>query len=369
MSFLAFSGPFSAVYAEGGFLVKSQEYRPVDPASIEDLLIYLEDVIKDNYDQITTWQGVMEFTSLRGYYGNDVDYVLGRQKINAEVAPNKCEELAEGTINFKADLKRDVRWVHFNRPEGPTFRNPETMQILGNPKLPLDSKVVRTPNIIMQATPDQFAKDGSISKSSAIKVGKVKNELDYRSMEGFGKYPTNCFHAIGPTWTFLSSLRKLFFDEDTTPKIFRDAVVIEKRSLGNDVEFYIRSAVLEYGNNNIECFYELLLPSNAGHNPTCIRILDAPDKNLIQEYNISYVELNGIYLPSNYQMITYNADGMVTMHKQYTFKEQKINEAVTEETFSVRNLGLKDGDTFKDRIENKEYRYKESSKTLELVEK
>jgi len=361
LSLLAFAGLFSIANAEEGFLAKSKEYSPVDPNSIEDLLNHLETAVKGNYDKIETWQGVMEFTSLHRYYGDSVNQALKIREINVEVAPNSCEELAGGTINFKADLKRDMRWVHLNRTKGLILRDAETMQILYGPAA-FDSQVIRTPDIIMQATPGQYAKDGSTSKRNVIKVGKRENALDYRAMREFGGYPTRFFNAIGPTWTFLSTFKTMLFHKDTTPKTFRDTVVIGKKSIGDDTEYYIRFGV--FNNNNfsdVASFYEILLPSNAGYNPTLIRILEAPDNKPSMEYNISYVKLNGVYLPSNFQETHYNPDGKVTLNGQYILKEQKINKVMTEETFTIKNLGLKNGDKFIDKIEKKEYKYKDAN--------
>ena len=357
LSFLAFAGPFNVANAEKGFLEKGEGYNPVDPSLVEDLLSYLETTTKGNYDQIASWQGLIDFVSIRLYAGNDVNQVLEKNKINIEVIPKKCEELAEGTIYFKADLKRDMRWVHLCRPKSPIFKDAETMKILGSSGFAFDATIIKTPDFITKATPHQFAQDGSIFKRSATKVGK--NSLDYRRMLGFAKYPTNCFDAIGPTWNWLLSLRMLLFNETTTPKIFKDAVVIEKRSIGNETEFYIRFGVLDNTNNYIESFYEMVLPSNVGYNPNVIRILETPDNKLNREFNISYLDLNDVFLPLNYHEIHYNADGMVTVHKQYTLKEQKINKTIEEEVFGIASLGLKDSDKFEDKILGKEYTYQE----------
>jgi hypothetical protein len=235
------------------------------------------------------------------------------------------------------------------------------MQILGSPGPAFDTRIIRTPDVITRAiSSGQFA--------------KTRTAIKDRNMEVFGEYqyPTKFFNTIGPTWNFLFALRMLLFHYDakgdTVPKVFKDAVVIGKKSVGDDTEYYIRSATLESGNENIESFYEILLPSNAGYNPTLIRILEAPDKKPSMEYNISYVKLNGVYLPSNFQETHYNTDGMVTLYKQYTLKEQKINEVITEDTFTINNLGLKDGDRFVDKIASKEFTY-QGDKLIESAKK
>ena len=60
--------------------------------------------------------------------------------------------------------------------------------------------------------------------------------------------------------------------------------------------------------------------------------------------------------------------GVLTMKEIITFKNHLVNDPIPEETFTYKNLGLKDGDKFIDKIKNKEYKYK-AGKLVEVEKK
>lgn len=352
LSVLVFHG--SIILADEGFLVRSRDYNSVDASLIENLLTDLEVVTKENYDKIETWQGTREFFNLRVYEGNRVNNRLQRANVNVSVAPKRLGIIAEGTTNFKVDSKRDMIWSHLSRNKGQTYKNMETMEIYGTFGLAFDTKIIARPDFIIRMEPSRFKKDGTIAANKALKFNTQDQEEVGRGL-GAKEDSRDFFKLIGPTWQWLSSLQKLFSSDDLTFKAAKDTIVVEQ-SEGDDLKYYIRFGVLDK-NGNIESFYEIILPLRTGFNPTLIRMLNAPEKTLSQQINVDYIDLEGVFLPSNVRIVDYGDDGNVVSDKKAIFKEQQINEAIPEETFSYKNLGLKNGDKFVDKIRNKEYIY------------
>ena len=52
-------------------------------------------------------------------------------------------------------------------------------------------------------------------------------------------------------------------------------------------------------------------------------------------------------------------NGEMSYERECLFNNIKINHVIPEETFTYKNLGLKDGDKFVDKIQNKEYIYQD----------
>jgi len=73
-----------------------------------------------------------------------------------------------------------------------------------------------------------------------------------------------------------------------------------------------------------------------------------------------YQKVNGVYVPirDTEETYSYESDFSLRTHKEWVFKNVRINEPIPAETFTYRNLGLKDDDKFVDKILDKEYIYK-----------
>jgi hypothetical protein len=79
--------------------------------------------------------------------------------------------------------------------------------------------------------------------------------------------------------------------------------------------------------------------------------------------------IDNVHLPS--RTTTQNFAGesaKLSDQSECIFVNSQLNQTIPGNTFSYKNLGMKEGDKFQNKIENKEYIYREATKELELVE-
>ena len=70
--------------------------------------------------------------------------------------------------------------------------------------------------------------------------------------------------------------------------------------------------------------------------------------------------VNGVYVPSRTTEQNFERkNGELSYEAKYTFKNAKTNHPISQETFTYKNLGLKNGDKFIDKILDKEYTYQD----------
>ncbi len=75
---------------------------------------------------------------------------------------------------------------------------------------------------------------------------------------------------------------------------------------------------------------------------------------------ICMIVVDGIYLPTKTEKQNYDKQtGQLSYREEFIFKNSLINHPIPQETFTYKNLGLKDDDKFIDNILNREYTYKD----------
>jgi hypothetical protein len=82
--------------------------------------------------------------------------------------------------------------------------------------------------------------------------------------------------------------------------------------------------------------------------------------------SFEYQKVNGVYVPirDTEDTYDYSRDFSLRSHEEDVFKNVRINDSIPAETFTYKNLGLKDGDEFIDRIASKEYKYQDANLVL-----
>jgi len=106
-------------------------------------------------------------------------------------------------------------------------------------------------------------------------------------------------------------------------------------------------------------FLTMFFSSEKGFNIISVETTDHNGK-LSQRSTWDYDLVNGVYIPSKTtEQIFERKNGGLSYEAKYTFKNQKVNRPIPEETFRYKNLGLKNGDKFIDNILREEYIYQD----------
>jgi len=98
--------------------------------------------------------------------------------------------------------------------------------------------------------------------------------------------------------------------------------------------------------------------SKVGFNMTSVEDTNQ-DGILLQNKTWNYDLVDGVYIPSKITQKDFDPDGSLSYENTVTFKNQKINKPIPAETFTYKNLDLKNGDKFIDKILDKEYTYQD----------
>jgi hypothetical protein len=112
-------------------------------------------------------------------------------------------------------------------------------------------------------------------------------------------------------------------------------------------------------------FHEWLLSGNSGFNIISFQTtyLNKGNSNniVLKKEVLDYKQFGDVYVPCYSLEQTFDVNGKLNKEQTITFKNQKVNEPIPTETFTYKNLGLKNEDEFIDKIAGKEYKYQDAN--------
>ena len=130
-------------------------------------------------------------------------------------------------------------------------------------------------------------------------------------------------------------------------------IVLEKKQTGQDIFYRVQLSMPEL-NQPFEIF---VLEGEKAFNPTYIELRNDSGQ-IISITTREFIEIEGIFLPSKEHLIQFGNDGCLQREARTILSDMQVNKPLPEETFSLNNLGLQDGDEFKDEIQGKKYTVK-----------
>lgn len=331
------------------------EFQKVDQDKIPDELAMIAAVTKDNYEKIKTWQGKISFEDMiiyRGAYAAD----LVKQSAGVTIKePNELAARAEGTRDFKIDLGKNLSFRFMNRPTPMEYINLDTELTYSSSSDSYQQKEITTGEYEIESSPYTKKKDGTITSWLAEKkIRYPEQDLDESD-------PRFCFSIGRMPWVLLPIMSEGVRRYNKDPN----------GSNANGPNSAFSSISLEKAQTEKGTIYRLLINSTFemkytfdeknGFNPTHIEAKNAKGIK-ISEGDIDWVKIQDIYLPAERRVTQYDGkDGRLRRNVTSTFGEMKVNMALPENTFSLNNLGLRDGDKFVDSIEGKEYKYEDAN--------
>lgn len=338
----------------------SMEFRRVDPNQVPDELAMLAVVTKANYEKIKTWQGkiLFEITRIsRGAYAADI------LKRHAGVAlakdPNEFAQIVEGTIEYKIDVKNNYLFRYLNRPTPTEYIDIDKGTIYQALSKSLEDRVIITSEYRIESCPNHKKKDGTITGRIAKK--QVHNQSFIYADDSD---PRHCFNIGTPAWVVLSQLSEnlRLYQQGTVNSTF--IVVLEKAQTAKGAVYRVRMTSPTGSSPWVD--ERFVLDGEKGFNPTYIEVKN--DKGIkVSEITTDFIEIQGIFLPSKRRVVQYDdSDGRMRRDAQWAFSDMQVNMPLPENTFSLNNLGLHDGDSYVDEITKKKYLYKDGGNLVEV---
>ncbi len=331
-------------------------FQKVEPNKVPDELAMLADITRANYEKIKTWQAKIAFEDTIIHRGTTAAGLLKRHAgIESIEESNEVAGTLEGAIELKIDLKNNLLFKHTNWPKPMEYIDLDKGLTYTSSEQSSERTNITTNEYIIESYPDQKKKDGTILHKIARKQMRKQPQIITDDSD-----PRISFNIGRPVWELLSQfsdgLRS--YNQGAINSFYN--VVLEKAQTSKGITY--RMQLTNPGAS--QPFEKFVLDGERGFNPTHIEVKN--DKGItISEITTDFNEIGGIFLPSERHVIQYDGDdGRLRREAKSTFSDMKVNMTLPENTFSINNLGLKDGDKFIDKIAGKEYRYQDANLVL-----
>ncbi len=347
------------------------KWTAVDQNSFAEILTMINNRIEENYDRIKTWQGKVNIV---------IDIVsesenakrLSEKILVDEPVPNGIIDHQELTNEFALDVNKGLLYDNIYPDAKRNIIDAQTGKILRlNENAQIRSKKnIRTPDC--QLTCREYKnREGVIVRRWVVKEKRPAGELTNRdslppvfdpreTMRIFGDIKRKSFAPLGGAFAkylaFLDKKERNSIDGFPT-------VVVKECDVGNVKKYKIDLLGLsnDSDGSKIHFYYNLVCSSEAGFNVVSFSITDEK-KRVVEDKELEYGLFDGVYLPKVINQHQFKEDGKLENEKRYTFnKDQKVNKPLSEETFTYKNLALKNGDQFIDKIADKEYKYQDAN--------
>jgi hypothetical protein len=343
-----------------------QSLKPVPESEYVGFLDRAAAIMKANYEKINTWQGEFSIEEDNYYYGEqcrsfDIDAndpaarsdalrrsISELQEFATDVKNNKlyCSK-SMPQYKFKAlDLDRDIVLERLYSPIVSIVTSDEYLSFMPNLNYGYGGKKI----------------NGKWSGKMAFRwpLKRAKNE-QWSDVRDPRKYFSEGHKMI---WEDLDVLRNHIenpspnIPEGKTPQI---RIMTEGTKTYIKTRFY-RSEDCKGCNPNLEFVnINMILDSSMEYNLIHREALST-NNEILQTLDITYESIDGICVPKTVHYVTFrSADLKKSFDSKITFTKSILNVPIPEETFTYKNLGLKDGEKFVDKIADKEYKYQDAN--------
>lgn len=339
--------PFGVSAAE------TAQFRPVSPDAISDILNLISEQARSNYERIRTWEGDIDVERRVMYEGAEAQEIFKTLTDASGEIPKRVLESAQMTIQFRADLGKGLFYSinHFGKPvqyvDFDTGKNLAIRATFG-----YDVSIV-TPEYYLyldSSIPD----NGAGAVRAAIKEKPPAECLPCEIQSIFD--PRTLFGTPEPIWKtvpqVLETIRK-----SGQYVVDGHSLRVENHIEGSLSEYRLRIPVKSGPAELI--FITRTFSSAKGYNPVLVESTEVEGK-VIQKGTLDYELIERVFLPAKTGFQRFVAkDGQAYYEKHATLKNQRINKPIAADTFTFRNLGLKNGDKLIDKIEGKDYVYRD----------
>lgn len=330
------------------------KFYPVDSNRIPEILTMISNRMQTNYNKIKTWQGEVEVITDKIYEGHRAEKVF-KTKTNAlgEI-PKMVGDHREQAIEFALDVDKGFLFANYSPTKPLTYLDLNTGRDLGAKGIAGRRRAIVTPEYQIDCTGDTM-RNGIITSRKAVKQTRQEDSTCANNMHPVYD-PRKSFVPGRPVWeTFALMLQQI--DERGQCGIDGYTLKVEEHIDANTTQYRIllpgKVSSTDY------LFMTMIFFSEKGFNITSLETTKI-NGDLFHKKTWDYEIVDGIYLPTKTTEQNFRPDtGRLSYDKIITFKNLQVNQPIPVETFTYNNLGLKNGDKFMDKIQDKEYIYQE----------
>ncbi len=343
----------------------AREPEKADQEELAQTLQAIADHIRANYEKIRTWQGRASVPEVTNYWDEKAAEYLKLARPELAGLINHFQEYGKAEVVFYVDTEKNSLYTSFEGKGPPEFYygDRERLDML---VARFHQRTILTPDRYMHIQPN-IGLDGTITKEeggitrAAIIEPTEKAEgqqwgsiVDPRKFFEYGGLECHRNPAIpAPIYEVLST----FAEQMET---FGRYITLTKTKddMGDD-QYRLLLALPTAKGAEPELFQEMIFSGRVGFNLTQVKSWEAaPNRKLRDIYEWTYEKNAGVFLPKTVRRRALNKDGFrVNFDRTITFVESVLNKNIPPETFTYKNLGLRNGDRVIDHIGHIEYTF------------
>jgi len=351
-----------------------QSLKPVPESEYVAFLDTAAALMKANYEKINTWQGEFSIQEDNYYYGEQCRS-FNIDANNPAAHSNAIRRSISILQEFATDIKNNKLYCSKSMPRY-KFKALDLDRDIVLDRLYSPMVSILTPDEYLSFMPNfNYGYGGRKvnGKWAGKKAFRWPKERARNEQWGNVRDPRKYFsegHRM--IWEDLEVLRNHIVNpspdipEGKAPQI---SIMTEGTKTYIKTRFYRNedcngcNPSLEFVNIN------MILDSSVEYNLIRREALNT-NNEILQTLDITYESIDGICVPKTVHYVTFrSSDLKKSFDSKIRFTKSALNVPIPGEAFTYKNLGLKDGDIFEDKIANKKYRYKEAIKTIELISK
>jgi len=331
------------------------EFHPVDSNRIPEILNLISSQMRTNYELINTWRGEVHLSIDRINQGDTAEKLFRLYTLGNGDIPKILLKHVEITIEFDLNNEKDLLFVNQNSEKPPRYTDFETGRDLGTKMITDRSKTIVTPEYYLRSSPNT-TRAGVVLNRKAVKTKREKARMGCHDGMSPIYEPRDSFGARRTIWETFPRLVQ-HINEHGELNVDGYRLKVEEQKYGDVTRYLVQRPAKISPEEYI--FVKMVFYSENGFNVVSYEVTDQNGKAsrlLTWEYEL----VSGVYLPKKMTEERFEgSNGELSYHRESTFRNLQLNQPIPEKTFTYKNLGLKNGDKFTDKIEGKEYTYRD----------
>jgi len=330
-------------------------FQPVPPDQMSGILTMISNETQSNYDKIKIWQGKVDATTGIIYEGTEAERVFKNKTDGVGQVPKKVKKLSESTVEFAVNCEKGLFFDKKFYRSPLRYIDPDSGRVLGTKLIVGSTTTIATPEYRITNVPFVKREDVIITRQ-AVKEKRAFQESCSTCRKDIFDPRYEAIDGVAFRETFLFLLN--YIEKHGEFSIDGQSLRIEKHVAGTTTEY--RMEIPSPQKNPGEfVFTTMIFNSDKGFNIT-LSETRRPDGKLFQKAIWEYEVINGVYLPTRTMIQTFRGENAeLASERECIYTNLKLNQAIPEETFTYKNLGLQNGDKFIDKIQDKEYTYQD----------
>jgi len=329
-------------------------FQTVPPDQIPGILIMISEKTRSNYERIKTWQGEIDATVDAIYEGIAAKRILENKRSCAGKNAEVVREHRRSTIEFVADCNEDIFYVKKYSQYPRQYIDVETVTILCVRSNPGYNISIGTPEYQIHCIPDSKRGDFITSRKA------VKKATQERCAScGSDVFDPRSF--LIPGWKFWETFPGVLqhIKERGEFNVDGHSLKVEERTDGTITKYRVQLPGMVSPGQYL--FITMIFSGEKGFNITSLETTGS-DGKLFQKKTWVYDLADGVYLPKRTTQQNFKGENAeLGYERECIYTNLKLNQAIPEETFTYKNLGLENGDKFIDKTLDKDYIFQDGN--------